>query len=255
MRRERAVGRAATQPAEKEAWVSRVLLEWGSCGRVRTSTTWRRLRGLRPGGYVPGAARFPPRRSARTRCCCRRRCVLPGTPAAGSAGCWCRRGQGPGQARRDPGRRGVRRRPGRRAETPGCVLPADYLLRVGFKTQRPHPRYPRMRLELSSAVTWRTEVEAALERLLARRAPRSGRRPPPARAAAPAVTPRSGCRVQPGGRCPRRLRGRCESQHAGRAASASGARYSRWTATTIASATTSRKAGSPSRAASPGLVR
>ena len=30
----------------------------------------------------------------------------------------------------------------------GCVLPADYLLRVGFKTHRPHPRYPRMRLEL-----------------------------------------------------------------------------------------------------------
>jgi GNAT superfamily N-acetyltransferase len=48
----------------------------------------------------------------------------------------------------------------------GCVLPADYLLRVGFKTQRPHPRYPRMRLELRSVVTWRDEVESALERLL-----------------------------------------------------------------------------------------
>jgi GNAT superfamily N-acetyltransferase len=47
-----------------------------------------------------------------------------------------------------------------------CVLPADYLLRVGFKTHRPHPRYPRMRLELKSAVTWRDEVESALERLL-----------------------------------------------------------------------------------------
>jgi GNAT superfamily N-acetyltransferase len=47
-----------------------------------------------------------------------------------------------------------------------CVLPADYLLRVGFKTQRAHSRYPRMRLELKSAVTWRTEVEHALEKLL-----------------------------------------------------------------------------------------
>ena len=47
-----------------------------------------------------------------------------------------------------------------------CVLPADYLLGVGFKTHRPHPRYPRMRLELKSAVTWRDEVESALERLL-----------------------------------------------------------------------------------------
>ena len=47
-----------------------------------------------------------------------------------------------------------------------CVLPADYLLRVGFKTQRAHVRYPRMRLEVKSAVTWRSEVEAALEKLL-----------------------------------------------------------------------------------------
>ena len=30
----------------------------------------------------------------------------------------------------------------------------------GFKTQRAHARYPRMRLELKSAVTWRDEVEA-----------------------------------------------------------------------------------------------
>ena len=47
-----------------------------------------------------------------------------------------------------------------------CVLPAEYLLRVGFKTQRPHARFPRMRLEVKSAVTWRSEVEAALEKLL-----------------------------------------------------------------------------------------
>jgi hypothetical protein len=46
------------------------------------------------------------------------------------------------------------------------VLPADYLLRVGFKTHRAHPRFPRMRLELRSAVTWRDEVESALEKLL-----------------------------------------------------------------------------------------
>jgi GNAT superfamily N-acetyltransferase len=26
-----------------------------------------------------------------------------------------------------------------------CVIPADYLLAVGFKTVRPHPRYPRLR--------------------------------------------------------------------------------------------------------------
>jgi hypothetical protein len=47
-----------------------------------------------------------------------------------------------------------------------CLLPVEFLQRVGFKTQRPHPRTPRMRLELKSVVTWREEVEAALERLL-----------------------------------------------------------------------------------------
>jgi hypothetical protein len=56
--------------------------------------------------------------------------------------------------------------PGREPGWGGCVLPADYLLRVGFKTHRPHPRYPRMRLELRSVLTWRDEVENALERLL-----------------------------------------------------------------------------------------
>jgi hypothetical protein len=64
------------------------------------------------------------------------------------------------------------------ADHVSCVLPADYLLRVGFKTQRAHPRYPRMRLEVKSAVTWRSEVEAALERLLG--AVRPGRAASPA---------------------------------------------------------------------------
>ena len=35
-----------------------------------------------------------------------------------------------------------------RWEGPACVLPADYLLAVGFKTVRPHHRYPRLRLDL-----------------------------------------------------------------------------------------------------------
>ena len=35
-----------------------------------------------------------------------------------------------------------------RWKEPACVLPADHLLAVGFKTVRPHPRYPRLRLEL-----------------------------------------------------------------------------------------------------------
>jgi len=47
-----------------------------------------------------------------------------------------------------------------------CVVPADFLSSVGFKTVRPHPKWPRLRLELRSAISWKEDVEAALERLL-----------------------------------------------------------------------------------------
>jgi len=49
---------------------------------------------------------------------------------------------------------------------PGCLVPADFLRSVGFKTVRPHPRWPRLRIELRSAMTWKEDVEAALEQLL-----------------------------------------------------------------------------------------
>ena len=62
-------------------------------------------------------------------------------------------------------------------EQPGCVLPADYLLAVGFKTVRPHLRYPRLRLELKTALSWREDVEVALERLLRTMTPERALRP------------------------------------------------------------------------------
>jgi hypothetical protein len=57
------------------------------------------------------------------------------------------------------------------------VLPADHLLSVGFKTVRPHPRYPRLRLELKQTVSWREDVEVALERLLGSMTPEGALRP------------------------------------------------------------------------------
>jgi hypothetical protein len=54
--------------------------------------------------------------------------------------------------------------------TDACLIPADFLLAVGFTTARPHPRTPRMRLDLRSTVSWPEEVlEVALDRLLGRR--------------------------------------------------------------------------------------
>jgi hypothetical protein len=51
-------------------------------------------------------------------------------------------------------------------EGPACIMPAEYLKAVGFKTVRPHHRFPRLRLELKTAVAWSENVEAALEKLL-----------------------------------------------------------------------------------------
>ena len=47
----------------------------------------------------------------------------------------------------------------------GCLLPADYLRAVGFKTVRAHPRVPRLRLDIRSTATWRADVEFAIEKL------------------------------------------------------------------------------------------
>ena len=47
-----------------------------------------------------------------------------------------------------------------------CVVPAEFLQLVGFKTVHAHSRWPRLRLELRTALTWKEDVEAALERLL-----------------------------------------------------------------------------------------
>lgn len=49
---------------------------------------------------------------------------------------------------------------------PACLLPADHLLAVGFKTVRPHPVHPRLRLEMRSTLSWKEDVELALDRLL-----------------------------------------------------------------------------------------
>jgi hypothetical protein len=57
---------------------------------------------------------------------------------------------------RGPGRPGART----------CLTPVDFLSSVGFKTQRAHATTPRMRMDLRTALSWREELEVALDRLL-----------------------------------------------------------------------------------------
>ena len=53
------------------------------------------------------------------------------------------------------------------SERTDCLLPAEFLTAVGFRTARDHVTYPRLRLDLRTALRWRGEVEQAVERLLA----------------------------------------------------------------------------------------
>jgi len=171
---------------EKEEWISRTLLEWGSCGRVAYVDGEPAGYVLfAPAGYFPGADAFPTTPVSED-------AVLLATAMVHPE----HAGTGLGRVLMQTVVKDLLKRGGIRAleaigDTRGptkrewrahgeedygqCVLPADYLLQVGFKTHRAHPRYPRMRLELRSVVTWRDEVESALEKLFG--AVRPARRP------------------------------------------------------------------------------
>ena len=162
---------------EKEAWVSTVLLEWGSCGKVAY------VDGVAAGHvlYVPPA--YSPRSVAFPTSPVSPDAVLLMTafvrPEFAGTGLGRMLVQGVAKDLRLRGVRAVEAFGDLRWERPGCVLPAEHLLAVGFKTVRPHPRYPRLRLELRTTVSWREDVEYALERLLGTMAPEPAYRPAP----------------------------------------------------------------------------
>ncbi|AKN15702.1 hypothetical protein [Mycobacterium haemophilum] len=188
---------------EKEAWLSMVMLEWGSCGQVATMIPDERshsddLNHLEPPclGYVLYA---PPRAVPRAH-------RFPTAPVSADAVLLTSMGVEPGPAAADLPqsligrvidelvRRGVRAleafgrteaatelqdprtvapdvRPVLEAlgdcSVAHCIIAADFLKDVGFVVVAPHQYFPRLRLELDKGLGWKAEVEAALERLLA----------------------------------------------------------------------------------------
>lgn len=166
--------------AEKDAWVSEVLREWGSCGRVAlVDDVPVGYLIYAPEAFVPGAAGFPTAPVSADAVLLTTAYVEPSMRGGGlgrmlvqgMARDLIRRGGiGAVEAFGDATGRGGR-----------CVVPVDFLGGVGFKTQRAHPASPRMRMDLRTAVRWRDEVEAALERLVGamRPSPKSARGPAP----------------------------------------------------------------------------
>lgn len=181
---------AAGRVELKVAWLEEVCREWGPCG-------WVVLVDDQPTGYavyappalVPGAERFP---------------TAPVSPDAvlltevhaerERAG----RGTGRLLVQRvaaDLHRRGGYRaleafgdaRPtgseGAEPRMSACLPPVEFLAAVGFGVQRDHDRFPRMRMDLRSTLTWRDGVSAVAARVrgAVRPTPTPGRQPGPAR--------------------------------------------------------------------------
>lgn len=160
---------------EKEAWVSATLLEWGSCGKlVQVDGVTAGYVMFSPPAYVPRSVAFPTSPVSGDAVLLTTGHVLPEFS-----------GQGLGRmllqgVAKDMVRRGVKAIEAfgdAKWDGPGCVVPADYLLAVGFKTVRPHHRFPRLRLEVKSTLSWREDVEVALERLLGSMTPEPAFRP------------------------------------------------------------------------------
>lgn len=185
---------------EKEAWLSMVMLEWGSCGQVATAGTDdgagdSAVDADEPClGYVLYA---PPRAVPRAQ-------RFPTGPVSADAVLLTSMGLEAGQPDTlatmliaqvvsELVRRGVRALEayGRTPAAIGlgesgalepdlqpaieslgdcsfevCMIDADFLQDVGFTVVAPHPYFPRLRLELDKGLGWKAEVEAALERLL-----------------------------------------------------------------------------------------
>ena len=188
---------------EKEAWLSMVMLEWGSCGQlaVACGPDESEFTALVSTGDEPclGYAFYAPPRAVP------RAGLFPTGPVSADAVLLTSLGvessaDGDGLTRSlmaavvgDLVRRGVHALEayGRTADAseladPAKVLPdleaavavlgdcsveqcvtdADFLGDVGFEIVAPHHYFPRMRLELEEGLGWKADVEAALERLL-----------------------------------------------------------------------------------------
>ncbi|MEB3980883.1 acetyltransferase [Mycobacterium sp. 663a-19] len=181
---------------EKEAWLSMVMLEWGSCGQVATAVPDEHSHAepaclgyvlYAPPRAVPRAHRFPTAPVSADAVLLTSMGIEPGphaddlphsllarvidelvrrgvraleafgrTPAASEL-------QDPGAA--DPDVRPVLEALGD-CTVDHCVIDAEFLKDVGFVVVAPHTYFPRLRLELDKGLGWKAEVEAALERLL-----------------------------------------------------------------------------------------
>lgn len=160
---------------EKEAWVSGALLEWGSCGKVcYVDQSPAGFVLFAPPAYVPRSVAFPTSPVSADAVLLMTAAVLPEFAGGGIGRTLIQ------AVAKDLVKRGIRALEAfgdAQWSEPACLVPADFLLAVGFKTVRPHHRYPRLRLELRNVLSWKEDIEAALEKLLGSMTPEGVFRP------------------------------------------------------------------------------
>ncbi len=156
---------------EKEVWLSGVMLSWGSCGQLLTIDD--EVAGFAvyaPPPVVTSARAFPTAPVSADAVLLMTATVLPPYRGQGHARFLIQAaakhlaGRGV-RAIEMFGHRGDSDDVGADDAIPPCLVPADFALAVGFTEVRPHHRYPRLRLELDTAIGWKAGVESALEQL------------------------------------------------------------------------------------------
>ena len=148
---------------EKESWLSATLLDWGSCGKIAYVAGVPAGYALfAPPGFVPRSMSFPTSPVSGDAVLLMIARVLPEWTGGGLGRMLA---QAVAAELVPRGVKAIEAFGSTGAGSKGCLLPADYLRSVGFKTVRPHPTYPRLRMELKTTVSWRSDVEYALERI------------------------------------------------------------------------------------------
>jgi GNAT superfamily N-acetyltransferase len=148
---------------QKEAWLSSLVLEWGSAGHVIS------VDGIPAGYSLFAPASFLEQVGMQAARPVSRDAVLLATLAVEPRF----EGQGIGRVLLQSMARDLIKRKVRAVEAfadrawtgRACHIPVGFLEACGFQVVREHPRYPLLRMDLRTVLRWRDAREAALEAL------------------------------------------------------------------------------------------